>query len=322
MNSSRLRQADKVEITVMVDNMSDILAEDTPVAKRLRVVPPQSPLAEHGLSYLITVYAGQEKHTLLMDGGISGTCLNHNAQLLKSSLAVVMATVGHSVDDVESIVLSHGHYDHFCGLPAFLQTRSDKLPLVVHPGAFVERRRKVGPDFYVPLPTLTKAFLEQAGAVLDERAAPSTLASDLILVSGQVARKTAFETGSPGMEVRRQGQWQADPFDDDQSLAIDLKGQGLVVIGGCCHAGIVNTIEHLCETVGQKTVHAVLGGFHLSGVDPAVISQTVEEIKRFAPSLIVPMHCTGWKAISAFAAAMPDQFILNNAGTTYVLEGR
>lgn len=322
MSPVQLHQADKVEITVLVDNMTDLLAQDTPAVKRLRVMPPHAPMAEHGLSYLISVHAGQEKHTILMDGGISGTCLKHNARLLKSSLAVASGMVGHCLDDVQSIALSHGHFDHFGGLPAFLEARDEKLPLVVHPGAFVERRRKLGPDVFVPLPTLAESSLTQAGAVVDKRRVASSLASGLIMVSGQVARQTDFEKGSPGMEVHTGEQWTIDPFDDDQALAVLLKGCGLIIIGGCCHAGIINTIEHLRQLTGQERVHAVFGGFHLSGADQAIIHRTVQEMGRFSPGLIVPMHCTGWVAMSAFAAAMPNQFILNSVGTTYILESR
>ncbi|MEJ2037471.1 MAG: MBL fold metallo-hydrolase, partial [Desulfosarcinaceae bacterium] len=311
----RLRKADKVALTVLVDNFSDHLMNDTPVAKRLRTKPPQAPLAEHGLSFLISVYAGTEKHTLLMDGGISGTCLNHNAKLFKSSMAVLSGAVGHAVEDVEGIVLSHGHFDHFGGLPAFLEARGEKLPVVVHPGAFADRRAKLSPDVYTPLPSLHENDLVRAGAVLERRAAVSTTASDLVLISGQVPRRTSFEKGSPRMEIHSEGEWRIDPFDDDQALAIDLKGWGLVVIGGCCHAGIINTIEYLCRSAGAKTVYAVFGGFHLSGADEGVISRTVQEMQRIGPGLIAPMHCTGWSATSAFAAAMPDQFILNTVGT-------
>jgi len=92
-------------------------------------------------------------------------------------------------------------------------------------------------------------------------------------------------------------------------------------IGGCSHAGIINTVKHAQEIAGTQKVHAVLGGFHLSGplFDP-IIKPTIEEMKKIAPEYIVPTHCTGWKAINEFATAMPDQFQLNSVGTTYVFQ--
>ena len=115
MKSIQLREADKLEITILVDNYIDLLLPDTANAKRLKVPPPDSLLAEHGLACLVTAYAGDEKHTILMDVGISGTCLNHNAAMLSSSMGAALGTVQHRIEDVETLVLSHGHFDHFSG---------------------------------------------------------------------------------------------------------------------------------------------------------------------------------------------------------------
>ena len=208
----------------------------------MRVMPPAVPLAEHGLSYLITVSQGDRRHTLLMDAGASSDCLMHNARLLPNSLWAMQGAVTHRLEDVQDMVLSHGHYDHFGGLPSCLASLGKSTPLVVHPGAFVQRRRRLAPDFYVDMPSLSESMLTEAGALIDKRATASTLAGDLIIVSGRVSRKTDFETGSPVMEAHIGGQWQVDSFEDDQSIAVHLKGKGLVVIGGCCHAGIINTV--------------------------------------------------------------------------------
>jgi 7,8-dihydropterin-6-yl-methyl-4-(beta-D-ribofuranosyl)aminobenzene 5'-phosphate synthase len=246
----------------------------------------------------------------------------HNAELLQISKASMSGAIHHAVQDVESVILSHGHFDHFGGLPIFLESSKKELLTIVHPGAFVERRRKLGPDQYSPMPILQEEMLVRAGADLDLRREASTVASNLILISGQVVRRTAFEKGSPTLEAKVNGRWAIDAFDDDQALAIDLKGKGLLIIGGCCHAGIINTINHICRVLGKKKVHAVFGGFHLSNAEQAAIVQTVERMQQINPELVVPMHCTGWQATHTFAATMPDQFIRNSVGTTYVLEGK
>jgi 7,8-dihydropterin-6-yl-methyl-4-(beta-D-ribofuranosyl)aminobenzene 5'-phosphate synthase len=313
-----LPEVDRAQVTILVDNYTDLLLTDTERVKRMRTPPPNAAMAEHGLAYLVTVEAGDARHTILMDAGISGACLSHNAALMPLSLAVQFGVVKHAIGDVESIILSHGHFDHFSGLPHFLKQTGKPMPLVVHPEAFVERRIKLGPEFYVPMPQLKEEDLAAAGAVIDKRAAASTVAGGLIAVAGSVERTTDFEKGSPGLEAKRDGQWGPDSFVDDQAIAFRVKGQGLVVLGGCSHAGIVNTVKHLAKVTGTEKIHAVLGGFHLSGPSETLIEPTVQAMQGIAPELIVPTHCTGWKAINRFEQAMPKQFVLNTVGTTYL----
>ena len=102
---------------------------------------------------------------------------------------------------------------------------------------------------------------------------------------------------------------------------MNVKGKGLVVIGGCSHAGIINTVKHAQKVTGAPHVHAVLGGFHLTGpIFEPIIGPTIEKMKKIGPDIVVPMHCTGWNAINQFAKEMPDQFVLNTVGTKYVFE--
>lgn len=317
-----ITQVRKAEVTFLVDNYTDLLLPDSETVKRMRTTPPNAPMAEHGLSYLVTVHTDNGRHTLLMDAGISGTCLNHNAALLPISIAAQFDVVEQRIEDVGAIVLSHGHFDHFGGLDTFLRRQERKMPLVVHPDAFVERRLNLGPGMQVPMPTLSEASLSAAGAVLDKRQAPSTMADGHILVCGQVARTTSFEKGTPSLEAKHGDNWQQDQFVDDQAIAFHLQDRGLVILGGCSHAGIINTIHHIRNVTGIDKVHAVLGGFHLSGAGEDLIAPTVQAMQEIAPQLVVPTHCTGWKAINAFAAAMPEQFVLNTVGTTYLFQGR
>jgi len=312
MSELNLRESDRLEVTILADNYTDLLLlQSTEVVKRLRVPPPQAPLAEHGLSCLLKVYAGSEEHAVLMDAGISATCLFHNADLLKVDLS-----------QVESVVLSHGHFDHFGGLLELLNSAPKGIPLVLHPDAFLQRRLNapvIGRP--VDMPTLDEEALKETGAVLHQTKEASTLASDLVLVTGEVERVTDFERGFPWAEAKMDGDWVVDPFHDDQGVAVKVKDKGLVVIGGCSHAGIINTVRHVHKVAGTDAVHAVLGGFHLSGpIFEPIVGQTIQEMKKIGPAFVVPMHCTGWKAINQFAREMPEQFVLNSVGTTYVFE--
>lgn len=318
MIESSMREASKVEVCALVDNYSDFFLADSDVVKRLRILPPNAPLAEPGLSYLIKVNLDSEDHTVLFDAGISAACLLHNAQTLPFSKAVMMGEIGVNIKSVEAVVLSHGHFDHFGGLSGFLKETKKGMPLYLHPGAFVPRRFQMSPEMQIDMPRLSETDLMEAGAKLEKVQKASKLALDLILLSGEVERVTEFEKGMPGMEAKINDEWIPDPFYDDQGLAINVKNKGLVVIGGCSHAGIINTIKHMKKITGVNKVHAVLGGFHLSGENEKIIGPTIEEMKVMNPDYVVPMHCTGWKAINQFATEMPEQFILNSVGSTYI----
>ncbi|MBW2646546.1 MAG: MBL fold metallo-hydrolase [Deltaproteobacteria bacterium] len=315
-----IKEADKVEIVSLVDNYSDYFLPDSDVAKRLRVMPPSGPLSEPGLSFLLKVYAGSETHTLLFDTGISGTCLLNNANIFASSMAVMLGEVGADFKDIEAIVLSHGHFDHFGGLLGYLGQAKQGMPLFLHTSAFVPRRFQVNPELMIEMPGMDESELTRAGAKLQKIDGATAIASDLILLSGKVERQTDFEKGMPGMEARIGDEWIPDPFYDDQGLAVNIKGRGLVVLGGCSHAGIINTVKHLQKVSGIDKVHAVLGGFHLSMENEKLIDPTISEMKAIAPDYVAPMHCTGWKAITRFAEEMPENFILNSVGTTYVFQ--
>ena len=309
MSELNLREADKLEITVLVDNYTDVLLlQNTDVVKRPRIQIPNVPFAEHGLSCLLKVSSGLEEHVVLMDAGVSTTCLFRNADVLKVDLS-----------KVESVVLSHGHFDHFGALVEFLNRATKRIPLVLHPDAFLERRVNVPRTGIIDMPTLDEVALKETEVALHKAKEASTLASDLVLVSGDVQRVTGFEKGFPWAEAKIDDKWVVDPFHDDQGVAVKVKDKGLIVIGGCSHSGIINTVKHVQKVARTSKVHAVLGGFHLTGniFDP-IIGPTIEEMKKIGPDFVVPMHCTGWKAINQFAEAMPEQFLFNTVGTTYV----
>ena len=312
MSGLNLQEVDKLEVTVLIDNYSDmLLLQDTDMVKRPRILPPDAPLAEHGLSCLLKVHKGAEEHVVLLDAGVSATCFFHNARVLNVDLS-----------QIQAVVLSHGHIDHFGALLEFLNRAAKGMPVVLHPDAFLQRSLNIPiSGRRIDLPRLDEVALTEKGALLHKVEAASTLASDLILISGEVRRVTDFEKGFPWAEAKIDDKWVADPFRDDQGIAVKVKGKGLVVIGGCSHAGIINTVKH-CQAAGQTSkVHAVMGGFHLTGpIFEPIIGRTIDEMKKIGPDFVMPMHCTGWQAINQFAREVPQQFVLTTVGTTYVFQ--
>lgn len=314
INKLNVREADRLEVTILVDNYTDmLLAENTGVYRRPQIPFPQILLAEHGLSCLIKVYAGNEEHVVLMDATVTPACLLGNSNLLKADLG-----------RIEAVFLSHGHPDHFLGLEELLKFLNNKpnkqIPLILHPDAFLERRLNIPAIGHpVTIPALNEESMKKAGAILTKSEKAFPMANGFIHTTGEIERKIPFEKGFPWAEAKINGKWVTDPFLDDQGLVIKLKDKGLVVISGCAHAGIINTVEHAKKITGTDRVHAVMGGFHLTGqiFDP-IIQPTIAEMKRIGPDYVVPMHCTGWKAINQFAEEMPEQFLLNTVGTTYI----
>ncbi len=122
-------------------------------------------------------------------------------------------------------------------------------------------------------------------------------------------------------EAFRDGAWIDDgAVLDDQAAVVNVAGKGLVVLTGCGHAGVVNILRHARELTGVERIHAVIGGFHLTGkAFESIIDRTADAIATFEPELVVPAHCTGWKASMALAQRMPDAVVPNAVGATFEL---
>ena len=308
-----LREADRVEITTIIDNYTDVLLESTSTVVRAPLAVGEyiadAPLAEHGLSILIKVFKEPEVHTVLLDAGSSSTGVLTNMKLF-----------GVDVNEVEAIVLSHGHMDHFGALEDILRAKTKNCPLVLHPHVFASSRGvKLPNGRMIKFPMLSEESLTKAGADLVKTRAPYLLASGLVASIGEVERASEFEKGMPNLWVERDGEIGFDPALDDQGVIVNVKGKGLVVVSGCAHAGIINTLRHAQDITRISKVYAVLGGFHLTGrfFEP-VIGKTIEELKKIDPDIVVPTHCTGWEATNQIAREMPSQFVLSSVGTKFV----
>jgi len=171
------------------------------------------------------------------------------------------------------------------------------------------------------MPKLEKDQIEAAGVELVESADPYPMFDETLCFLGGVPRKTEFEKGSPAFHYQDSGEEKWDAIDDDTSLVAHVRGKGLVILSGCAHAGIVNTVEYAKEQTGMDQLFAVMGGFHLTGKEFApIIEPTAMALKELNPTYIVPTHCTGRDASIRIQQEMPDQFLLNMSGTRMVFE--
>ncbi len=320
-----LEPVDELIVTTLVDNSYDGLMVDMGPAKRMAMkrTPPvparlfeegaiaPGMLAEHGFSALVSVRRGERTHTLLFDTGVS-----------PGGMADNMERLGVDVAAIEAVVLSHGHFDHAGGFEGLgrLRRRSG-LPLTLHPLVWTRRRLALPGHSPWRLPTLRRSSLEAEGFEIIERRQPSLLLDGGVLITGEIDRTTDFEQGLPFHEAQRDGRWEPDPLIlDDQALVAHVRGRGLVVLTGCGHGGAVNIARHAMRLTRINRLHGLLGGFHLTGpgFEP-IIEPTVDALAHLAPDLIVPAHCTGWRAQHRLAAALPEAFVPNAVGTSFAL---
>ena len=150
-----------------------------------------------------------------------------------------------------------------------------------------------------------------------EERGPSLLLDNTVLVTGQVDRVTDFEKGFPLQQARTNGGWEPDTWIwDDQAVVCHVKGKGLVVLSSCSHAGVINVLRHAQQLTGVEKVHAFVGGLHLTGgLFEPIIPRTIEELAKIDPQVVVPGHCTGWKATHELARRLPGAYLQTSVGT-------
>jgi len=306
-----LKKTTSSTLTTIMDNYIDVLlpssdrVERPPLAKGNRRMPPL--LAEHGFSALVEVVGDSVSHVILMDFGISNIGVPHNLEVLEVDLG-----------KIEAFVISHGHHDHVGSIVEVLGPLQRKpRPVVVHPDAFMSTRFHKFPDGkQAPIPGLKKCVIEETGNKVIDGRSPVLLASDHILVLGEIPRTNDFEKGVPTAYYEEGGKIYKNHIMDDKGIVLDVDEKGLVVITGCGHAGIINTVQHAQRITGVQKIYCIMGGFHLIGdIGEPTIKRTIEEMKRLDPEVIVPCHCTGFKAMQEFERAFPESFVLNASGT-------
>jgi len=320
-----LAQADRAEILILVDNVTDNLSsvpayvetEMPRLWKRgLKLLSGRCMCcAAHGLACAVTVWRGDTAHTLLFDTGPDDSVFGRNVERL-----------GFDMGGIESIVLSHGHWDHSGAMLLALEmiqlsNGGRPVPTYMHPGMYRSRAMKAADGSMRPFADVpSQAQLEQAGALVVNAIEPQLILDDLFYVSGEIPRVTAFETGMQGQHRRTlDGQgWEPDPLViDERFIAVSVKGKGVIVLTACSHAGVVNVMTHARECFAGETLYGVLGGFHLSGGNERIIPETVAELRAFELKMIAAAHCTGWRAVNALANAFGDAVAPAAVGKVY-----
>ena len=301
------KEAQRIRVTLLVDNFLDVFEPSTQMVKRVTPGQAKKPLqAGHGYSLFVEAWGEAGYHNLLVDTSHSPQPLLHN-----------MEALGIEPKDPEVLFLTHGHVDHFGGIGGFLEARATGIDIYTHPQAFLPKlvltpRGKVGP-WQIP-----REELEAKGARFITNTQP-TVVNHYFLISGEVPRTVAFEKPWPAARIiREDGQEVLDPFQDEQSLVMKVKGKGLVVISGCSHPGIVNMVKH-AQDLGQDRVAVVIGGFHLGVVSQEVMEETIFHLKELEADLVMPCHCTGFRATCRMAQVLGDSFAVNCVGSAVEL---
>jgi len=325
-----IQEIDQISIKILMDNTTDFLLASSEhvvrppfVRNEKFILPP--PIAEHGFSALVNIPKLEQSsnNSFLFDTGVSENGVIHNADIF-----------GIDLSKIDGIILSHGHFDHFAGLVNIIkrisssrQASSNNIDVFTHPDAFLKRWEIYPDGTRAKSPILDEQQLQQLGARIRKNTGVRYLPNEeshLIAITGEIPRETSFEKGFPYQyteDPANEKNLIPDPLiEDDQALIVNISDKGLVILTGCGHAGIINTLNYAKKITGIDRIHAIIGGFHLpadGGIYEAAIEPTLKEFQKAQPDYLVPCHCTGWKAANRIIETMPEKFIQSSVGTTF-----
>jgi 7,8-dihydropterin-6-yl-methyl-4-(beta-D-ribofuranosyl)aminobenzene 5'-phosphate synthase len=310
-----LPPVDRVAVTTVVDNSVDILRPDEKVARRWSLQRARKIAdlrAEHGLAHHVEVTRGRETARIAFDFGLTPEAMTHNFREL-----------GLDAGAIDALALSHGHSDHFGGLLGFLSAYRRRmrvgLRLYGHPNHYVARWMERDGD-RVSLGRLDRGDVASWDLDVVDVPEPVVLAEG-VLLSGEMRTPEPFEAIPPSLRMEENGAVVQDTFIGEQTLVAHVRDRGLVVVTSCSHRGIVGICRHAARVSGITKIHAVIGGFHLSGLDNERIDRVVEALRGFEVEYLVPQHCTGAEALVRFAQRMAPELVVSSTGSTFTFGG-
>lgn len=274
-------------------------ARATTISENSVFAVPRGMLGEWGLSVLVE----RDGRKVLLDTG-GKIAAAHNGDLL-----------GVAWNEIDAMVLSHGHYDHTGGLLDVLPRIGKRIKVIAHPDVFADKVAQYTPTMtplYIGIP-YKRADLEALGADFHLTSEPVWL-SENVVASGEIPMITDFESIDPGLCVRVNGDVVPDPLRDDQAIFVKTS-RGLLVILGCAHRGIINTLHHAKKVTGVETIHCVIGGTHLLRASELQMEMTVAMLREFGVERLGVSHCTGMPAAIRLAQEFSPGFFFNNSGS-------
>jgi 7,8-dihydropterin-6-yl-methyl-4-(beta-D-ribofuranosyl)aminobenzene 5'-phosphate synthase len=294
VGAKTLEPAERAVVTILVDNFIDSTLKGSPPVSRLKDREIHEPLlAEHGLSLLLEITSQGGTSPFLLDTGSTQLGISHNAEKM-----------GIDLKGLRGIFLSHNHKDHTNGLETVMGI-AGPVPVFVHPYGFYTKWMKSRSN------SLDKDRLANLGAIWRAEEGSQPVAP-FLWTSGSIPRKTEFEEiiGLSDRRVERNGVMEPEQFLGDGALVLKIEGKGLVIVTGCAHSGIINTVNHCQALGGNEKIYAVIGGFHLTQASRQRIAKTIDELRKKEIRYLVPLHCTGFDAMAQMWQAFPETYVI------------